>query len=61
MCFINIGNRAVTIADRDSMHFTHSFIHEVLRLGSTAPTSLSHCCNNETVIQGQTIPKGTTS
>ena len=52
------GSRAVTLADRDSLHFTQSFIQEVMRMSSIAPITLPHITTKDIVVQGNTIPKG---
>ena len=51
------GSRSVNYADRNSMHFTTSFITEVFRLAA-AFGSLIHCSSEDISIRGHMIPKG---
>ncbi|XP_067946183.1 cytochrome P450 2C37-like [Watersipora subatra] len=54
-----VGNRSVSLADKDSMHFTQAFLQELMRCGPVAWISLTHLCTADIVVQGHTIPKDT--
>ncbi|KAF6023453.1 CYP2E1 [Bugula neritina] len=53
-----IGSRSVSWKDREDMHYTQGFIHEVLRCGGIAGMTLPHKCTADTVIGGHIIPEG---
>jgi len=48
----------VSWKDREEMHYTQGFIHEVLRCGGIAGNTLPHKCTADTVIGGHIIPEG---
>jgi len=48
----------VSWKDREEMHYTQGFIHEVLRCGGIAGNTLPHKCTADTVIGGHLIPEG---
>ena len=51
------GSRSVKYTDRNSMHFTMSFITEVFRLAATF-SSLLHSTSKDITVRGQIIPEG---
>ncbi|XP_067945567.1 cytochrome P450 2B19-like [Watersipora subatra] len=54
----HIGERKVTYADRNSMHYTMAVMTELLRIG-IALSTLLHVASDDVEIQGKTIPKDT--
>ncbi|KAJ1206847.1 hypothetical protein NDU88_002242 [Pleurodeles waltl] len=56
----HIGNaRLPRFEDRTELHYTESFINEVLRHSSFAPFTLPHCTTSDVNLNGYFIPKDT--
>ncbi|KAM5164345.1 cytochrome P450 2K1-like [Mantella aurantiaca] len=54
-----IGSGEPCLLHRKQMPYTDAVIHEILRFGNIAPTSVPHSTTNDVTLKGFFIPKGT--
>ncbi|XP_050994273.1 cytochrome P450 2J2 [Labeo rohita] len=52
-------SRRPNMDDRSSMPYTDAVIHEVQRMGNVVPLSVPRMTNEDTILEGYFIPKGT--
>ncbi|XP_050416707.1 cytochrome P450 2U1 [Patella vulgata] len=52
------SNRMVSLSDKSKLPYVEATILEVQRLGNTAPASLPHMANEDAMVNGYLIPKG---
>ncbi|XP_043076356.1 cytochrome P450 2J3 isoform X2 [Puntigrus tetrazona] len=52
-------SRQPIMNDRSSMPYTDAVIHEVQRMGNVVPLSVPRMTNEDTILEGYFIPKGT--
>ncbi|ELU11556.1 hypothetical protein CAPTEDRAFT_141850 [Capitella teleta] len=52
--------RMVSLTDKEKMPYTQATMLELLRYASVAPLGVPHTSNEDTIIQGHTIPAGST-
>ncbi|KAK3710185.1 hypothetical protein RRG08_014501 [Elysia crispata] len=60
ICSVTGPDREPDIQDKVKLPYTNAVIMETQRLASILPQSVPHYCKAETIIQGYTIPAGTT-
>ena len=51
-------NRLPRLADKDDLPYTAATLLEIQRIVTVAPLGLAHSCDEETTLEGYTIPKG---
>lgn len=55
-----LGRQAVTLKDKDQLHYCRACVLELFRYATTGPLSIPHKAITDTYLRGHFVPKGTT-